>query len=667
VKFLISCLCSCLLLSACSGGSNEELGDACTGFCADTELRLTVDDVRLVLAQAITEASGLGVDATIAVTDRVGNVLAVYRMGEAQDRAVKIITDEDGNGGPLISGGLEGIALPTDGVPLNLDGLAAISKSITGAYLSSEGNAFSSRTAGQIIQKNFNPGETNQPSGPLFGVQFSQLSCSDFTVDDNSVTHGPKRSPLGLSADPGGFPLYKNGSPVGGVGVIADGKYSLDQFLSDVDDDVDEQIALAASKGFEAPASIRAERITVEGKTFRYSDARSDSSVGNADVGILSDPLIGVVLAVEGYFDGTLRAGTAFSYSDSGVRQEPVQFPAELDAFVFVDSVSNLNRFPVRNGTDGLLSSADVQTLLENALVIANKSRAQIRRPAGSQARVTISVVDTNGEILGIVRTRDAPVFGADVSLQKARTATFFSSAPAASFLQAQPDAVYFSISDTDFSLAEERRISFNDYLSNLRTFLSDPQALSSGTIAFSDRAGGNLSRPHFPDGIEGEPNGPLSKPPGEWSPFSTGLQLDIAFNAIIQHILYSASSGAVPDVTDQCTGVEFNPEMLSFNQSTISSSLANGIQIFPGSVPIYRGDQLIGGIGVSGDGIDQDDMIAFLSVYETSLLIPSRVNHASKDRRADTLTPQGVRLRYVQCPQAPFLDESTDHVCEGK
>ena len=39
---------------------------------------------------------------------------------------------------------------------------------------------------------------------------------------------------------------------------------------------------------------------------------------------------------------------------------------------------------------------------------------------------------------------------------------------------------------------------------------------------------------------------------------------------------------------------------------------LQNGIQIFSGGVPIYRGDTLVGAVGVSGDGIDQDDMVAF-------------------------------------------------------
>ena len=48
-----------------------------------------------------------------------------------------------------------------------------------------------------------------------------------------------------------------------------------------------------------------------------------------------------------------------------------------------------------------------------------------------------------------------------------------------------------------------------------------------------------------------------------------------------------------------------------------LDSLARNGVQIFPGGVPIYRGATLVGAIGVSGDGVDQDDMIAFLGVHD--------------------------------------------------
>ena len=70
---------------------------------------------------------------------------------------------------------------------------------------------------------------------------------------------------------------------------------------------------------------------------------------------------------------------------------------------------------------------------------------------------------------------------------------------------------------------------------------------------------------------------------------------------------------------------------------------------------------------GVSGDGVDQDDMIAFLGVEDPGGLAPGIIVNAFADRRADTLRPQGVRLRYVQCPQAPFRDSDEQHACAGK
>ena len=59
--------------------------------------------------------------------------------------------------------------------------------------------------------------------------------------------------------------------------------------------------------------------------------------------------------------------------------------------------------------------------------------------------------------------------------------------------------------------------------------------------------------------------------------------------------------------------------------------------------------------------------MIAFLGLANAAPLLDNGVGHAPAERRADTLTPQGVRLRYVQCPQAPFNDSSEQNVCAGK
>jgi len=663
-------------LYGCSGGESvaktqgtDTTPAECTGSCATPSSSLAVVDVQKVIAQGVAEAQARGVNATIAVTDRVGNVLGVYRMGDPATRTVTVTTQTT----PAITGGLEGISLPSTAAMVNIDQLAAIAKAVTGAFLSSEGNAFSTRTANQIVQDHFNPGEDFQPSGPLFGVQFSQLACSDFIgkFDGVGPSVGPQRSPLGLSADAGGFPLYKGGTVVGGVGVLADGIYGIDSNILDKDQDVDEAIAFASTFGFSAPVDRRADRITVDGKTLRFSDVEFEqlkstpaSAPAFASIGAATGALVPVV----GYFDGVLRAGTAFGQPASGIRPDSdVNFPGQ-DAFVFVDATNAL-RFAPKAGTDAaavgtaVLSQNEVLTVLRSALDVANRARAQIRRPVGSQARVTISVVDSQGAILGMVRTRDAPIFGADVSLQKARTAAFLSSAAAGSFITALPNAKYLSTSGTMPTFTE---IALGSYVTGYRTFANDNTAFSDGRIAFTARAMGNVARPFFPDGINGIAPGAFSKPAGQWSPFSTGLQLDMANNAILQHVLFASGAG-VPDVGPGCAGVTFASDLSSVSQTVTGLQLGNGLQIFPGSVPIYRGGTLVGGVGVSGDGIDQDDMVAFLGLFNAGQTLAGAIGNAPKERRSDTLTPQGTRLRYVQCPQAPFVSSNDDNVCDGK
>lgn len=200
-------------LTACGGGggggstvaaeesaaSNPVSTPADPVTCGDNCF-LSATDVETIISQAVAEASARNLPSTIAVVDRVGNVLGVFAMAGAPGTVT--ITSTNDIGLP-ITGGLDGISI----IPSTM---AAISKAITGAYLSTQENAFTTRTASQIIQENFNPGEGNVPSGPLFGVQFSQLACSDFSQRDQggAASVGPHRSPLGLSADPGGMPLY---------------------------------------------------------------------------------------------------------------------------------------------------------------------------------------------------------------------------------------------------------------------------------------------------------------------------------------------------------------------------------------------------------------------------------------------------------------------------
>ncbi len=637
-----------LSLAACGGGGGGGGGGTATpppptpGPAAPTYAlpaaeSLSAADVQKVLAQAIAEARARNLPAVIAVTDRVGNVLAVYSMAGARTTA-RVPPSRSGQNFDV-----QNLEVPAAG--------AAIAKALTGAYLSSGGNAFSSRTASQIVQEHFPPAPSTVglESGPLFGVQFSSLPCSDVTTRVGASVTGPRRSPLGLSADPGGFPLYKNGVLVGGVGVIADGVYGLDANILDVDDDADEAIAFAAQSGFDAPAEIRAERVTVDGTTLRFSDATTASlrvSPANAPAFASLPAGTGSFTPVTGYYaGGGALAGQVYGTEASGLRLATTAEFSNASAMVLSNG-SGQNRFPIRAGTDGgdgltPLTEAEVRAILEEAFTIMSRARAQIRRPLDSRAQVSITVVDSRGQILGIVRSPDAPVFGIDVSAQKARSASFFSGTFAAAELSADPSA------------------DVRGFVQKTRDFFGDPAALT-GKTAIAARTLGNLARPYFPDGEVTRPNGPFSRPIGQWSPFSTGLQSALVFGNLGQHLAFVTGASAT-DTPQRCTAL---PEV-----APGQNRLQNGMQIFPGGVPIYRGGRLVGGVGVSGDGIDQDDMISFLGLYNGGNRVQS-LSNAATAMRADQLLvgpAPAVRLRYVGCPFAPFLDTSDQNVCQGK
>jgi uncharacterized protein GlcG (DUF336 family) len=614
---------SLLLLAACGGGGG---GSTSLPPPTTSEGYLLAEEVRRIVGQAVAEASARQSPAVIAVVDRVGNVLAVYKMPGSPD-AVSIASG-------IASDGLE---TPVPSVPATA---AAISKAVTGAFLSSNGNAFTTRTASQIIQEHFDPDESQQPSGPLYGVQFSQLSCSDVNRQVGDGDRGPKRSPLGLSGDPGGIPLYKNGVLVGGIGIESDGLYTVDRTITDVDEAPEELVAVAGSHGFAAPDDIRGNRITADGRTFRFVD----SQALRTDPAAAPPPPPAGFLLVDGYSTLLLRFGSRFGDVSSGIRADAGAF-ASRQGWILVDA-ANQNRFPPRASFDNAISAAEVQAMLEEALDLAHRARGQIRRPLGSTAEVSISVVDTRGDILGFVRTADAPLFGIDVAVQKARTAMFFSLPGAGTLLRAAPPALYAGSGQASSVAA---------YADALDAFLGRP-ALD-GSIAWTARAVGNVHRPFFPDGVDGTPHGPLSKPHAEWSPFNVGLQLDLVVNQLLRSV-------ALGDTSEGCAG---RP---AFNVANPPDpqirELRNGIQIFPGGVPIYRGAQLVGAIGVSGDGVDQDDMVAALAIVKAAQRTGATFGHAAASMRSDQLTPMGTRLRYIQCPQSPFNGSTEQNVCAG-
>ncbi|HVR86395.1 MAG TPA: heme-binding protein, partial [Planctomycetota bacterium] len=70
-----------------------------------------------------------------------------------------------------------------------------------------------------------------------------------------------------------------------------------------------------------------------------------------------------------------------------------------------------------------------------------------------------------------------------------------------------------------------------------------------------------------------------------------------------------------------------------------------NGITIFPGGIPLYKSGILVGGIGVSGDGVDQDDYVA--AAGAAGFEPPDAI-------RCDNFFIRGTRLPYVKFPRNP-------------
>ncbi len=361
-------LASTIAFAACSRVGNT--GEAGSG--ATTLVPLTQAEVELVIAQAVTQALARGVVVTVAVNDREGNVLGVFRMSGST-------ADEDD----------------------------AISAAGTAAYFASDQDAFTTRTAEFIIQDHFPPPTANTPGGPLYGVQFSSRVASDelgglaLTTDGNPIARDSGGTPVGEGitgltvAGGGGVPLFKSGSAAGGVGVSGDG----------VDPTELERIAVAASTGFAAPDAVRATELLLDGIRLPFTDA--DPVADGATLAFLALP-------------GAVEPGFATRASPM-----PALFPTAM-----LGGVTGELRFPIVASplADPVtLTVSDVTAIVASAAERSQRIRAAIRRPLGTAMQCFIAVVDRAGNILGAFRTPDATLFSFDVAIQKARTAAFFS------------------------------------------------------------------------------------------------------------------------------------------------------------------------------------------------------------------------------------------------
>lgn len=466
---------------------------------------LSAADVQSVVSQA---AQSADVPLVIAVTDRGGAILAVFRKPGAAVTA-------SGNFGATVDANEMAVALAR-----------------TASFFSNNQAPLSSRTVRFISGVHFPPGVSFAPNAALYGIENTNRGCPLNAAFAPGKAVPPARSitgaTLGLgvqtgkpdlqdsnanAVNPGGVPLFKNGEVVGGVGVVAAAP------------DVAEFAAFtgAVGAGF-GPNPAAPGVVVIDGISLPFVHQITRPA------GVNPGAVAGVFVAGPAPSAGPVPDGDLVA---------PVAGPV------------------------GGLTVSEVRAIVDASVVVANQTRAVIRLPLGSRARMVIAIADLDGRILALHRMPDSTVFSIDVAVAKARNLIYFSS---------------------------------TGMLPSDLPGVPPGTAVTNRTISFG-------AQPFYPPGIDGSGPGPFFQ-------------------------LYAQDSA------NPCT-----------NGSQPANPNQNGIVFFPGSVPLYRGNTLVGALGISGDGVEQDDFVADGG---------SAGFRAPDAMRADQLIVNSARLPYLKFPRNP-------------
>jgi uncharacterized protein GlcG (DUF336 family) len=500
------------LLLGCGGGSGAPVSPPVVASVQP----LQITDVQNIVEAAVNSAN---VDMVVAVVDRAGFVLGVFRTQNAPTTAV-------GNFGQTLDANDVAVALAR-----------------TGAFFSNDQAPLSSRTVRFISGIHFPPGVTNQPPADLYSIENTNRGCALVSGVAFQSQIPPSLSLGGgfgpgiltgksdamdsnpLAVNPGGVPIFYQNVVVGGIGVVT----------SSSDLNVAEYAAFVGS--------------TTQRTGPSDSFGPTPAAPGVVFIGGIALPFVTQTSLPAGVSVGPVAGAGSFFVTPANSTGQPPEGDLITPAA----------------GPLGGLSASDVETVLNNAEATANVTRAAIRLPIGSRTRMVIAVADLDGTIIGLRRMQDSTVFSIDVAASKARNMVYFnSSARTAADLNQVPMGT----------------------------------AVTNRTISFG-------SQPFFPPGIDGTSPGPF-------------------FNIFLQ------------DIRNPCTqGMQAGPA--NVNKS--------GIVFFPGSTGLYRNGTLVGGLGVSGDGVDEDDYVT--NGGAAGFEAPANI-------RADQILINGVRLPYFKFPRNP-------------
>jgi uncharacterized protein GlcG (DUF336 family) len=407
----------------------------------------------------------------------------------------------------------------------------------------------------------------------------------------------PLAQARGIGTLPGGIPIFKDGVLVGGIGVFFPGTTGFATA---------ENSSLSATFDPSKPdQSLEAEYVAFaalggsSGAGVRVGTLGGVAPVAGIDLPFGRIDLAGVTLDIVGP-GGTQGPSNLMKYAATSIR------PGDPNSGnnIAIDKGGDLlaTGAPVPDGwlvtphAGGNLTAADVVQIIGQGIATAEQTRAQIRLPIGETTRMVFAVSDSQGNILGLYRMPDATVFSIDVAVAKARNTAYY---------------------DDPTQLQSADQV----------------PGLPPG-VSMTNRTFRYLAQPRFPEGIDFDPPGPFSilNDPGT-NPVN-GLnsgppQPGSAFQSVFGYAAFH------PDAN-------FHAPTDPRNQ--------NGVVFFPGSSAVYKnlagGRFIVGGFGVSGDGVDQDDVVTAggIAGFEPPDFL-----------RADHFQVSGVSLPYQKFSRNPF------------
>ncbi|MDE0818251.1 MAG: heme-binding protein [Pirellulaceae bacterium] len=618
-------------------------------------ITITASDVKALLDRA-SAASSTSADAIIAIVDRGGAILGV-RVGNNinMDNPTEVFAIDG-----AVAKARAAAFFANQGAPLTSRTVRMISQStITQREVEANPNITDPnsivRGPGTVAPigtgAHFPPGVMFTPTVDLFDIEHTnrdsilhpgvngirdatdELLPYRFNIDPTQVPAGNEiyapesygfqsgRLPLaqsrGIATLPGGIPLYKNGMLTGGIGVFfpgPDGYATHEQGFTDFYGNNDQtgpvsptasrtEVLQAAVDRTNAPKVREAEWIAFAATGGSSTAGESVPALnGIAPVTGFDLPfgridLVGITLEVIGpnptandtkagltqitdlgsqlslgnpangvdHIIGSDNTGTSILYA--GGTQVPDQWlvmPQAGKLHALTDENGDPILDAIGNQVTAQITQQDVETIINNSITRANEVRAGIRLLAdgtpGARTRMVFAIADYDGEILGLYRMPDATYFSIAVAVAKARNMAYYNSA------------------------AEVNPVD-----------LCDTNQLGK---AHTNRTFRFLADPRYPDGID----------------FADAGCFSILNDPGIDPITAENISGPTPasDFQSVLGFTRFNPERNFHRQSDATTSLnENGVVFFPGAAPLYKSAALIGGLGVSGDGVDQDDVVA--------------------------------------------------------